>query len=284
MNPGASSGIRVLLNLLESIESGLRSARHGCREFRIGLMCQALDTDEQSAISIEAYHESLSPRTATGGLFDWEESWFAREMPGPETQPRILVAAAGAGREARALELQGYRLCVMEPAPDPLDQCRQHLGDDSLIVGASFSELCDAVIDGDDNPAATLVMQYDAILLGWGSLTHVLSEQDRIRLMQCCDSLTNGPILASFFMDSHAVPRQQRGIMVSMGRGLGKLIRRVRGLGPAEPVEFTDWGGFLRHFTPMELDVLAASVGRVVRWQQEGGFPHATLVRRPPDS
>lgn len=283
VKPSVAPGMRALLACLEAIESGLRTARHGCREFRVGVMCQALSTDEMSTISIDAYHESLSPRSAISGLFDWEEAWFAREMPGPPGDRWILVAAAGAGREAHALQSKGYQLCVMEPAADPLQQCREHLAADALIVGASFAELCSAVLEGQSNPATPLVRQYDAILLGWGSLTHVLSSEDRIRLMQCCARLTDGPILASFFMDPHAVARQQQGIMVSMGRGLGKLIRQVRGLAPAEPVEFTDWGGFLRHFTPVELDEIASSIGRVVRWQQEGGFPHVTLIQQSAD-
>ena len=48
-------------------------------------------------------------------LFPWEESVVERFFPRPPA--RVLVGAAGAGREAFALARLGYEVVAFEPAP-----------------------------------------------------------------------------------------------------------------------------------------------------------------------
>lgn len=280
MNRRIPLPIRLLATLLEALELAARFLRRRIHEFRIGLLTEALSDEERHLVSIDAYHDSLEPEKADHGLHDWEETWFAAELPpAPAT---LLLAAAGSGREAVALETLGYTVDVLEPASRPVRTCRQRLPETSRVVQADFTQLAASVLEARHSPASNLATGYDAVILGWGGLTHVLNLPDRLRLIQACHLLTPaGPILASFFMDPHAVSRQQATPAVAAGCFLGRLIARARGL-PAirEPVEFTTWGGFLRHFTPSEIDELADASGRNVQWQREGGFPHVTFLVR----
>ncbi len=270
--------LRFILFLLEGLEEAFQNVRRGIGLFRVGLLCEALSDTERSETTIEAYHDAYVAEQANDGLHEWEKDWFTRDLPpAPAT---LLIAAAGTGREAVALQAEGYRVDVLEPASNQIKSCSVHLPDTSLIVQGTFDDLVGSILDGKETPATRLADNYDAVILGWGGLAHVLLREQRMQLLRACARLTEGPILASFFMDPHAVEKQQAGSMTALGRGLGRAISRLRGLDDArEPVEYTRWGGFLRHFTPQDIDELTDPIDRLVLWQQEGGFPHVTFTR-----
>ena len=252
--------------------------RYFFHSIRACFLIESLSDAERQRYSVKDYNKSLMPDKADNGLFDWEESWFAAWLPpAPAT---ILVCAAGTGREAIALKSAGYHVDALEPAADPAWVCKERLGHDSVVVAADFSELTAAVLRGDKNNAMPVVKTYDGVILGWGGLNHLLGHEDRVELLLAVKKICpDGPVLASFFMDPHAVARQQAGWGSLIGRTLGKMIARLRGLPPQrEPVELTYWGGFIRHFRPQDILALGEESDLLIRWQQEGGFPHVTFV------
>jgi hypothetical protein len=269
--------LRIFLGFLQFIEKIARAIRRETLNFRIGLMTEALSDEERMQVSIDAYDQSFPLNRADAGLHEWEEAWFGNTLP--KAPAKLLIAAAGSGREAVALQGLGYQVDVIEPATAPVNHCKSRLAETSLVVQADFADLTAAVLEATDNSASRLADSYDAIILGWGGLAHVLRHDDRIRLLCCCDRLTKGPVLASFFMDPHASERQQVSTAAKVGSRTGRAIAGLRGLPQnREPVEYTEWGGFIRHLRPEDLDEIGKVAGRIVQWQKEGGFPHATFV------
>ena len=97
------------------------------------------------------------------------------------------------------------------PAAAPAAACRARLGPGDLLAECDYAALVDAVLDGAPTLAEPLVGRpYAAIVLGWGSLTHVLDPSARRRLLRACDRLCpTGPIVASAWIIS-ALPAQKQ--------------------------------------------------------------------------
>lgn len=256
-------------------------ARSTLFQLRAGFLREALTDGERCRMSIELYDAAFRPAQAEAGLHPWEESWLRRELP---TAPaRVLVGAAGTGREALVLAKWGYRVDAFEPAKRPASHCATALSGAARVVRGCFDDLIATVLEGASTPLSEFGSQhYDAVLLGWGGLSHVLRREQRTRLLRACDRLAPwGPILASFFMDPHAAGRQACGRAAALGRVLGSWVSRMRpAASPAAELEFTTWGGFLYHFGAEEIHELACAAGRTLVWQHEGGFPHATFRPR----
>lgn len=232
-----------------------------------GALVEALSDAEQTALTARLYAVSgAGPR----GLFDWERAWFAGLPPG-----RLLVGGAGAGREVRALRALGHAVDALEPVPT-LRGALIEAGAAQVAV-ADYGALADAVLDRATGPAATLEGPYAAVLLGWGSLTHVLGTAERARLLRACHALCPaGPILASFWLTGspHA---QAPSRAARLGRRLGRAAGRLRGHPPAPATrQFTRWAGFGACLTPAEVEALGLAVGRCTQWGPPGPYPHVT--------
>jgi len=258
-------------------ERALQSAR----QCATGVLHEALTVDEKVAVGVRLYSASPAGEDRTT-LFDWERRWFERRLPAAPA--RILVGAAGAGREAVALVKMGYRVDAFEPAVRPAARCAQRLGDGAEVVAARFEDLSRAVLDGDGDLWVAR-RRYDAVLLGWGGLTHVLDPDERVRIVAACARLApEGPILASFWFRGGAPAGRSRGLQLGMAVGRG--VRALRGLpAPAhEPLRFAGRYGFGHSFTHEEIEALARGAGRVVEWGdlKRAGYPHATFLCRPP--
>lgn len=99
-------------------------------------------------------------------LFFWEiaamEKWF------PPAPASVLVGAAGGGREACALLKRGYRVCAFEPNPKLFAHCAE--------LRTQFPQFECHMLDYEQfmSPDCPLnPRQFDAIVAGWGSLSHV---------------------------------------------------------------------------------------------------------------
>jgi hypothetical protein len=243
-------------------------------------LSQALTPSEKSDLGIRIY--DASPANRSLAMMPWEEAWLARRLPAPPA--RILVGACGAGRELQALASRGYTVDAFEPAPSLARDARARLGDRARVFVFRYEELSAALLDGRDGPAAALAGErYDAVLLGWGSLTHVLDESERLRLFRVIDRLCpRGPLLASFWCDqpvttvTPALDRAQR-----VGAAAGRVVARMRNLctAPSPREIFALHSGFAYRYTRSELEALAASVARTMIWERDDtDYPHASFV------
>jgi hypothetical protein len=241
-------------------------------------MSAALSIEEKSDVSVRLY--DASPVHRGTAMQPWEQAWLARRLP--PAPSRILVGACGAGRELLPLTPAGYTVDAFEPAPSLAATARERTIGAARVLAFRYEELSAAVLDGAPNAAAELARErYDAVLLGWGSLAHVLDERERMRLMQALARLCpQGPWLASFLRDDLPDGRAHLGRVERWGARLGHTVAQLRRLpGTGSREIFLSHVGFGHLFTSSELEALAAHVGRQLQWDDDDtDYPHATFV------
>lgn len=211
-------------------------------------------------------------------LFGWEQEWLSERLP--PVPARVLVGAAGGGREVAALVRAGYEVDAFEPCGLLVGRCADLLREGGVAVQGHYEELARAVLEGKrDTPLGQLAFErYEAVLLGWGSLSHLLDPERRRRLIEACHKLTpSGPILTSFWSSERATEwgdgQQGLGVQSGMaGTGSGEAPS-------GRPIVFRPWFGAACFLDRKELRRLASTVGRPLIWEERpGAFPHVTLL------
>ncbi|MDW8248241.1 MAG: hypothetical protein RMJ98_02915 [Myxococcales bacterium] len=236
------------------------------------LLTARLSLPERQALTLELYQKS-STYTPGGtafdqGLFSWEKQVF--ENPTWPSSGRILVGAAGAGREALALVQRGYQVVAFEPCI-PLADAGRRLANDTLGLtfhSGSYADLI-AAVERREGPLTPLVHgTFDGVVLGWGSLSHLLDAQQRAVLLRTLPRLCpRGPVLASFLVD--------------WPRGGWEQRLRATFLPGEAPSFFSPEAGFFHLFTREEVEALARGAGYQLRHYQEDPYPHALLELSP---
>jgi len=250
--------------------------RDAWRESLGGLLERALTEDELDAITLRLY-EIAPSRYERRELFSWERRWFDEQLPRPPAQ--LLVTAAGSGREVRALAAEGYQVDALEPVP-PMAEALRESGA-RTVLQATHADLVRSLLGDGHGPAADVRdRRYDAVVIGWGSFTHLLSRGRAHELLAACDALAPvGPILASFFQrtgDQAAERRSRR-----LGCQVGDVVARVRGSSHDDFETRLFWHlGFTHAYAHRELDELASGVGRTAE-HGLGEYGHVTLVKPP---
>ena len=140
--------------------------------------------------SVASYSE---PSYVNSGLFTWERETIQRFFP---RGGRVLVAAAGAGREMIALAKAGF-------AVDGFDCC-------SLLVESGRQELRKQEIDArlDYAPPSAVPThggRYDAVLVGFSGYMYIPGRDRRIRFLRdLCGFLDpEAPVMVSFTEGSY---------------------------------------------------------------------------------
>jgi hypothetical protein len=170
------------------------------------------------------------------GLQEWESdalAWFPRHG-------RVLVYAAGAGREVLALTALGYDVVAFE--------CNVRLvaAGNALLAGEGIAERI-AQLPA-DTPPPHQGPPYDAVVIGWSSYAHIQTRGARLRLLRALreQSRMDARLLLSFFVRTHE--EFHFDIVADVGSALRRLRRR-------EPVELGDVLGhtFVHMFSRREL-------------------------------
>ena len=252
-------------------------AHTALQEATHGLLNAALDAREKSDLTVYLYGLAGSDRPKP--LFPWEGPWLQRDLP--KAPARVLLGAAGFGREAAWLVAAGCQVDAFEPVSRCARSLSRAVGTDGRCAVGDYEDLVAAVLRGERNPLSGFAeSRYDAVLVGWGSLTHVLDRGLRHELFVALDTLCpRGPILASFWArdeDANAAPQRAR----AAGARLGHWVRLARGLPETEDAHdgFRTHGGFTHPFAPSELQALARQVNRRCRLYLDS-YPHATFDR-----
>ena len=253
---------------------------HGALVVRLGVASGALETflwqaltlEEKASLALEMYGH----RSTVGPvrLYPWEEHWYRCELP--PAPAHILVGGAGSGREMLALLAAGYTVSGFEPAVSLCESARRQLPGHVQFWRLSYEGLIAAPVDA---PPARYA-PYDAVLLGWGSFSHVLDPSLRERLIRVIDQLSpTGPLLLSFLLEASTQPN--KGKWQRRSEHWGRQVARVRGLAPTTtaPDRLFPHAGFVHQFSRNEVESLAALVGRTARWGQDGReYPHCSFV------
>ncbi|MCC6644340.1 MAG: hypothetical protein IT374_02065 [Polyangiaceae bacterium] len=207
------------------------------------------------------------------GLFAWEER--ALSAPPFPREGRVLLAAAGGGRELRALLDRGLSVTAFEPS-DYLRRGAEEVarGRDARVLAGAYADLPAAARGA--GPLATLRDErFDAVVLGWGSITHLTRREEHMETLTALSLLAPGaPVLLSFFLRKD----EARGRSVALRRAVRRCLTAIGGRRVPEGVGYEQGGGFVYWFTALELHELAMSTGYRVEALDVSSFPHATLV------
>jgi hypothetical protein len=212
------------------------------------------------------------------GLFAWEKRAF--DSPLFPRSGRVLLGAAGGGRELSALLERGFSVVAFDPCAPFVDAARTlALGVTSTVVEASYADLVRA-IEGRGGPL-DFVREgppFDAIILGWGSFSHVMPSSDRLALLRALHSLSGAaPVLMSFALEPEpgSVPPGKGRIRTTLQR----LFASLGAPGVSEEGDhFLANGGFFSFLSQDELMKLAFGAGYEVALFQELPYPHAILI------
>lgn len=209
------------------------------------------------------------------GLFDWERA--ALEHPAWPRAGRVLVGGAGGGRELAALAALGYEVVAFEPSALADDLARAALAAPTACAAlrGDYAALVRALTEG-DGPLRALAppARYDAVVLGWGSLSHVLEPgAHRALLGALRRAWPAAPVLLSVHRlpESPALPLAARAVR-RVSRGL-----RLPGAALPEAVSLLPFAGFVYRFTEAELRALAAGAGYDAATRMRP-YAHAVLV------
>ena len=205
------------------------------------------------------------------GLFAWEERAIGECFPPPPA--RLLVGGAGGGRESLALVARGYRVVAFDPAGVLVRshcEAARALPDGALRAHcASYADLPGLPATA-QFPACDLASEppFDAAILGWTSLSHILTDDGRVEALVRMARVTRGPLLVSYFGRPDA-PAPAAGRLCAIK---ARALRR----GPAM---FTVALGFARLISDEDLCDFAARAGlRIARLDHASEWPHAILV------
>ncbi len=234
----AVASARIVNRLLSGI-----SALHG--GFWLGFLDDR--TIAQSTEEFYASHDQfLSSDHNLSGLYIWEQESIAKHAP---ASGRVLVPAAGAGREVIALASMGYTATGYDPSPDLVDvgtELIDHVGSDAALL----------LSRGNDLPH-DLDPPFDWILFGWAGINHIAGRSHRASVLRSLfEVLEPHGVLIVSFNDRSPDSRH-----LEVARRVAAWIRRLRRA--PDPVELGDIfnGSFLHLFTFDELGRELAATG-----------------------
>ena len=209
-------------------------------------------------------------------LFPWEERVVADFFP--PAPARILVGGAGGGREVFALARMGYRVLAFEPSASLVATLAATTpeGCDVEPHRAGYEDLLQP-LGGQSGPLATRLQElapFDASIIGWGSFSHLMRDEERVGTLSFFRAVTKGPIIVSFLM------------LRTPGADAGGKLAALRSRLPRRPERSTDdlfspYIGYYHSVDQQEVERLASAAGLTVAYlnfdERETNWPHAVL-------
>jgi len=249
-----------------------------------GAALAGLSDESLSELTVELYDRAGTYKDDQS--FEWEKTWLSRELPPPPG--RLLIGGAGSGREVNLPALQGYEVFGFDPAERFVESATRRFAGrtDVKFVRASYENLV-----YETRPRARKVNElldefhpFDAVVLGWGSFTHIVGADARIlllrRLKRLCPS---GPVLLSFWLRSEHDQARTPGRAGLLGAKFGRFIAgqssSVRS--PLKGDNVLPHCGYAHSFLMAEIEWLAGEAGYVVHIPSDSAeaaeYPHVTL-------
>ena len=218
--------------------------------------CDAAELERRTL----AYYERGTPfdeaQYLTEGLQGWEVEAVLKHFP---PAGRILLAAAGGGREAVALAAMGYEVAPFDPSGRLAGRLRALTGDGPEIVRSALTAV------------PRFEEKFDAAIIGWGGYTHIPEAARRVAFLRAlaAQMKRGAPLLLSFFLRRQGGWRPAVCALASNAiRIAGRLERTV------EPGD-TMTDKFEHHFTRREVESELAGAGLGPAEFQSRPFPHA---------
>lgn len=213
--------------------------------------------DERTALTTLLYSREGSYMPGRGhverGFFPAEEYAFRARPLKPGS--RILLGAAGTGRELVTLVERGFDVIAFDPCA-PFAEAARSVAPEAEVIDAAYADIVTAA-ENKSGPLAFLREQapIDGIMFGWGSLSHVLPHKERVRLFRALRKIApNAPIYASFLFRPETAD-------FTRGRARNALKRIFTTLGAPSTSEkgdhFSPYIGFFSALGRAEIDELA---------------------------
>lgn len=208
-------------------------------------------------------------------LFNWESELIAQVFPAPPG--RVLVGGAGGGREAFELVSKGYAVTAFDPSDVLARSMAARALQDKRPVEVFLGRYQDLPrlrpIDADEAVDLSLQSRFDAAIIGWSSYSHLRKRADRIGTLRRFAELTDGPVVASFFLRRPTAKPPHRLAQWAASLGLR-----------AEGDRFTPHIGFFHQSSAEELAAEIAEAGLVVvaaSYNDSDGYWPWVAVARP---
>jgi hypothetical protein len=229
-----------------------------------GLWLGAMDRDALTLID-EIYYEGKSNYVDeaynSSGLRDWEAAMVEAHFP---ESGRVVVTAAGGGREVLALLERGFDAVGYEP------------NEQLVSAGGAFLERRGhedrlRVVDRDVFPPDA--ERCDAVVVGWGSYMLIPGRASRIDFLRAARRRLpeGGPILVSFYVRAPEVRS-----FLTIAR-VANVARRLRHLPPVDVGDALS-PNYTHHFTRDEIaSELEAAGFRIVVFEPQ---PYGHAVGR----
>lgn len=190
------------------------------------------------------------------GFFPWEAQVVSRHFPPPPA--RILVGAAGGGREAFALADRGYHVVAFEPAAAlarSMARTTAPRGSIQVLMGR-YEQLPYLVPVPSESPAIDVATlgPFDAVMLGWASFSHLRSDEQCVATLGHAARLTTGPVFVSYFSriagrngSEHAAEFSiDLGYYRPMNEGQVAALAAAAGLRVADEDHYNGWSVLVR--------------------------------------
>ena len=257
----------ILPSLYLLLERLLRGSSNGATSLIQGLSLGLLSNTALERLTEHRYATSFSSYAEesylNSGFFVWEREAIGRYFP---PGGRILVAAAGAGREMIALAHAGFVVAGFDCCAPLVEAGRNELTKQG--INAKLEYVPPSSVPEEDG-------HYDAVLVGFSGYMYIPGRDRRISFLRelCCFLKPGAPLMVSFTEGSAGRRR------VWTAR-IGTAVRRLR---LATPVEEGDWikTGFQHHFVRQEILSEMKEAGMELAYYSGACYGHAVgLVRK----
>ncbi|MEZ4296437.1 MAG: hypothetical protein R3B70_15810 [Polyangiaceae bacterium] len=256
------------------------------RDATWAFLSEALSAEEKSRLAVALYEVSTAYRDSPQHV--WEQQWLEKRLPPPPA--RLLVGAAGAGREVLFLLGRGYEVLALEPTPALAQACRAQTRGAAEVIELRYEELAPEAAGATSDPGARESAgaardagarksagaasdaiageRFDAVLLGLGSLSHLLDAGTRLAVLRALARMCpRGPILATALTPPARPRPDSRASRIV--RALARPLRAARHLPPVDPGEIPFGGlGFVKLFTRGELVSMCATLERTAAFDE----------------
>jgi hypothetical protein len=228
---------------------------------------------------IYSHHLFYLPGGATfdNGLFDWE----VRALSHPELPKsgEVLVAAAGGGREVNALRKRGYRVTGFEPNERLVRGAMELARDDRDVrmFAGDYGDFVEAARGNGGALREVVDREYDLVILGWGSLSHVNREEERRAIFEAIGRVApRAWVLASFWPTEH---HGLRGRSLVLDRTLRSLYAALGAPAAFDQVRFTFPAGMVTDLSRDDLAALGAIANLELASHDPAPFSGSVLLR-----
>jgi hypothetical protein len=236
-----------------------------------GVWLGSLSADELNAITASHFAASQfykSTEHNLSGFLPWETPLLERYFP---KGSRILVAGAGAGREIFALRKNGYEAEGFECSV-PLIRAGQEIFN-------GLGERCPIIHCAPDTvPSGPPT--YNALIVGWGSYTHIPTRARRVSFLQALRqrSTPGSPLLVSFFTrNAHSASNSIVHRTATAARFLLRGRRQA-----IEAGDRLEWSRYVHRFTRQELEAELEDAGFSIEYygQSTDSSAHAVALTK----